>query len=442
MSFLESIKTALSSIAANKMRSLLTMLGIIIGISAVITITTLGSSLTATIQNAFSVLGANYFDVYVEEEWLYDEETDSWYPNSEANLEDNLITTEMLDRLYTQYPDCYYNASMENVSSASTTNALKETINLRIGGIMDGYLSYNDFDLVAGRNITLRDNIEEKYSALVSDIFVRQYFKHNEEPIGKTIAVIDDNGISRDFTIVGIYQYSEIYQRLVMGDSREDDMTTDILIPYITAYSMMNREFNGFEYLTLTCNSTKQAEDLTNELRSFFEAEYADTPGISCNIYSSLEELDIISTVINVVTIVISIIAAISLLVGGVGVMNIMLVSVTERTREIGIRKALGAKSSNIRLQFVIEAITICLIGGIIGIIIGIWNGEIFGFIAKFLIQQNEEFGVLFRTIKITPSIGAILISITFSTLIGIFFGLYPASKAAKMNPIDALRYD
>ena len=143
------------------------------------------------------------------------------------------------------------------------------------------------------------------------------------------------------------------------------------------------------------------------------------------------------------VSIAISVIAAISLIVGGVGVMNIMLVSIVERTKEIGIRKALGAKNSSIRIQFVTEAIIICLIGGIIGILIGIGNGLIIAGIVSAVMstpEMQEYMGII--SISVEPSISAILVSIFFSMLIGVFFGYYPANKAARMNPIDALRYD
>ena len=153
-------------------------------------------------------------------------------------------------------------------------------------------------------------------------------------------------------------------------------------------------------------------------------------------------QLGIIDTVINVVTVAISAIAAISLIVGGVGVMNIMLVSITERTREIGVRMALGAKRKTIRLQFVIEAIVLCIIGGIIGITIGIVNGALLGKVADMIIQSMYSDYAQYIIMSVHPSPKAICLSLFFSMLIGVFFGYYPANKASKMEVIDALRYE
>ena len=153
-------------------------------------------------------------------------------------------------------------------------------------------------------------------------------------------------------------------------------------------------------------------------------------------------DLGMINTVINVITIAVSGIAAISLIVGGVGVMNIMLVSITERTREIGIRMALGAKRSTIRMQFVIEAIVLCIIGGLIGIALGILNGFLLGKAAEFLIQNMYSEYSSYIIMSVHPSVKAILLSLFFSMLTGVFFGYYPANKASKMEVIDALRYE
>jgi putative ABC transport system permease protein len=178
------------------------------------------------------------------------------------------------------------------------------------------------------------------------------------------------------------------------------------------------------------------------EVQEFFDEKYADNENWSVTLYSTASEMDTITTVLNIVTLAITIIAGISLIVGGVGVMNIMLVSITERTKEIGIRKALGAKKSSIRGQFILEAITLCLIGGIIGILSGIINSVIIAQVAKYVLTNYypDEMGLISLTVE--PNFIAIIVSVIFSMLTGVFFGYYPANKAAKMNPIDALRYE
>ena len=174
----------------------------------------------------------------------------------------------------------------------------------------------------------------------------------------------------------------------------------------------------------------------------FFEEKYADNKNFEVSTYNMSSDLGMINTVINVITIAVSGIAAISLIVGGVGVMNIMLVSITERSREIGVRMALGAKRRTIRMQFVIEAIMLCLIGGIIGILIGVGVGALLGQAAKFVIANMYSEYSNYIIMQVHPSATAILLSLFFSMLTGVFFGYYPANKASKMEVIDALRYE
>ncbi len=440
----ECFKSAFSSILSNKMRSLLTMLGIIIGISAVITITTLGSSLSATIENAFSLLGGNYVDVYIEPPLIFDEENGYYtYDMDSLQGKDIAITLDMLEDLNKQYPGRFMNAQSESYGSATVLNRDKKSCKLILQGAFEGYLKYQSFELVAGRNLTTRDNQEKRTPCLVSDIFVKQYFTHGEEPLGQTLSFESESGPALEFTIVGIYKFSEVYKKALMRTDTEDTMTTFLIVPFTTASRLIYGDTDySSNYASFVVAGETDDEKAINDLQNFFNEEFKETPEVEVNIYSGFEELDIISTAINLITIVISVIAAISLLVGGVGLMNIMLVSVTERTREIGIRKALGAKRSNIKTQFLIEAIMICLIGGGIGIGLGILNGDIIAMVAGNLVKNNEDYSMLFSSIVVEPSMAAILISLLFSTLTGVFFGLYPAGKAAKMDPIEALRYD
>ena len=428
MQLIENIRLAFTSLLANKMRALLTMLGIIIGISAVIMITTIGTSIQKTLSNTFNSLGnMNIFDIMIQ----IDE--DGYV------TDDDLISREMLDELVTTYPDHFSLEMQQDFGTATTRNAKGQTITLNLTGAMDISPAA---DHRRGRTINYEDNKQMKNAIYVSDLFIRQYFTDGEDPLGQTVTLTLENGASADFVIVGYDKLPQIYERQYAPGTKEIDKTSPAAVPLDTMLHLMHMQAEDQFYAQVRYNPDYDPVMLQQELQEFFDEKYAEKPGIFIYIVNEQSYLGMINTVINIVTIAISVIAAISLIVGGVGVMNIMLVSITERTKEIGIRKALGAQNSAIRMQFVVEAILICLIGGIIGIIMGMLGGMLIGFIAKELVTNfYAEYAELIA-ITIQPSLPAIMISVFFSILTGVFFGYYPANKAAKMNPIDALRYD
>lgn len=434
MNLLECIRLAFSSLIANKLRALLTMLGIIIGVSAVITITTLGSSLQKTLSASFDKMGMNYIEIYLMQK-NYEEEN-VYLTSNDA------IKVEQMYGLINEYSDRFAVVLNEDVGESQIINENNETIKNNICGVSDGCLDFRSLKVLRGRNITQADCLGMKHTALVSDIFVGQYFKKNENPIGQTLEFTMQDGSSQEFTVVGVYHYSMAMLGKFEPNTPEIEKVTPVYIPYDTAMDINGKTPENMYWADVMIKPGFNFDESADILRDYFDELYSQNKYWRLEYYDPHDDFKIIDTVLLVVTTVIAIIAMISLLVGGVGVMNIMLVSVTERTKEIGIRKALGAKNSNIRLQFVVESIIICLTGGVIGIIIGVINGFIVKFAAELIIRYANQDIAEVLTITVSPSVIAIVISVIFSMMIGVFFGYYPANKAAKMNPIDALRYD
>jgi putative ABC transport system permease protein len=275
----------------------------------------------------------------------------------------------------------------------------------------------------------------------VADTMAERYFD-GKDPIGEQISVTLSDGSIQDFTIVGVYKYSQALFGKVDTSVPEKDRSTYLFIPLQTAAKLQGSDQSGYDYFNLLLTPLADVEQVTAEVQAFFDEIYADNENFQINTYNMQSDMGMINTVLNVITIAVSGIAAISLIVGGVGVMNIMLVSITERTREIGVRMALGAKRRTIRMQFVIEAIVLCLIGGIIGVLIGVGLGTVLGGLAGMVIQSMYSEYSSYIILSVHPSAKAIILSLFFSMLIGVFFGYYPANKASKMEVIDALRYE
>lgn len=243
--------------------------------------------------------------------------------------------------------------------------------------------------------------------------------------ISFTVSVGQSNTL-QTFYIVGVYKYTEDSYASMFGSSSDDDIQTTIYIPIRTAKAIAGAA-EGWQSLTAVAAADADVSSFVNTVGDYFASYYTynDSWTVSASSLSSL--LDSMTEMLASVSLGISAIAAISLLVGGIGVMNIMMVSVTERTREIGTRKALGAPGSAIRMQFITESVILCLIGGAIGILLGIAAG--LGLSAAMQVSGK-------------PSLASILVAFGFSMAIGVFFGYYPANKAARLDPIEALRYE
>lgn len=410
---------ALNSLKTNKTRAILTMLGIIIGISAVIAITTLGNIMSKTVTDAYAGLGANMVQFYLN----YKDNNVRDYIN-----DDEYIDNDIIEAIENKFGDRITNIALTDGAGAATTRFKHEDLQLNLSGANADYLDMSMTKILHGRYISENDVQKRKQVCVISDKQSEKLFGM-QDPIGKTIT-INYNGTYYDFSVIGVYEYQMSSLMSAMGSAMGADWNAEVTIPVSTAQEMKYGPSWVNMYTTFSINGAaeedenKLAKEITDFLNNSF---YRNSDSFEVQYMTAQQQMDMFTTMLSTVSIVISIIAGISLIVGGVGVMNIMLVSVTERTREIGVRKALGAPNNSIRMQFITESLIICLIGGIIGIILGLILGSVAGLIVGTVAP---------------PSISGIILAVTFSLAIGVFFGYYPANKAAKLNPIDALRYE
>lgn len=430
MLIMENILLALSGLKVNRMRSLLTMLGIIIGIASVIAIMTLGDSISSSVTDSMTAMGANNITVGLQQKSTTTQTTGSgmtfsFGPRMNQMNEEDYVTEEMLTDLKERFPEMIAGYSLSESLGTGTAQkgALRAYVNAQ--GVNEEYLENEDPTLTAGRMLSGRDQQEGRKVALVSDRFVNSLFDGDAgKALGQTVDVLMGNRYYT-YTIVGVYEYES--SGMEFSTDSEEDTPTALYLP-LKAAQNQNHNTSGYRQFTVLTAKEVSATDFCTMLEDYMNSRYyQDNESFEIGAMSMESVIESMTEMLSTVALAIAAIAGISLLVGGIGVMNIMLVSVTERTREIGTRKALGATNGSIRLQFIMEAVVLCLVGGASGIGLGI------GIAAA----ATNLMGYAVR-----PSIPGILISVSFSVLIGIFFGYYPANKAAKLNPIEALRYE
>ncbi len=427
---------ALTSVKSNKMRSLLTMLGIIIGIAAVIAIETVGNSMTGSVVDSMSGMGAGNITVSVVQKSTSDTSgtaqgvTLRRFKDSTPSDSD-LITDDMISDFLAAFPTQVLRIEYTQSVGSGTIAKYGDpttTITAAVSGINHAALAAKDDDsqILYGRWL---DDEKDKGRnlACVSEKFVEQAVGGTaRDAVGKSVTLTINKNLYT-FYIEGVYKYTENSYSSMFGGSDDDTIQTDFYIPLDVAKSIAGAGA-GYQSITVVADSNAvNVTDFVNTVGDFFAGYYTRNDSWTVSASSLAGLLDSMSDMMNTMSLGISAIAALSLLVGGIGVMNIMMVSVTERTREIGTRKALGAPASAIRMQFITESVILCLIGGAIGIVLGLGLGA----------ALSKAVGYAAR-----PSVSAIFIAVGFSMAIGVFFGYYPANKAAKLDPIEALRYE
>ncbi len=390
----QSFILALKSLLTNKMRAFLTMLGIIIGVGAVILIMSLGNGMTSEVSSTFESMGTRSVSVTLRGRGSNRTFTDDqMYEFAEQHKETVKAVSPVVSLSLTVRP-------------ARWTEDLSTTIT----GVGEDYLTIKSYETAYGRFITYMD-IKLRNKVCYVGAYLNSADVYNGAALGSTIKI---NG--ELYTIIGVAD--EITD--ATDDTGADNF---IYIPYTNA-ARFSRMGTISSY-TLLATSDETVTTVKQQITNTLYDAYGDDDAFYVSALAEI--LDSVTEIMDTMVTVIAAIAAISLLVGGIGIMNIMLVSVTERTREIGIRKALGAKRRDIMTQFVIEAMTTSLIGGLLGIAVGVGGARIAGNLLGM---------------PAAPSLNSILVSVGISVGIGVLFGYLPAKKAAQLNPIDALRHD
>jgi putative ABC transport system permease protein len=409
----ENFKIALRALRANKMRSVLTMLGIVIGVSTVVALLSIGKGATASITSEIQSSGSNLLTISPGRS--------QFGPGGDG------ASQQQSHLYYTDY-ELLARGVEDNITSIVPTYESSyivkygdESFSVNVTGVTQQYQDVRSYDVASGRFITDGDNKSQSKVAVLGSQTAEDLFG-GLSPIGKTISI---NGIK--FEVVGVFE-----SKGSSGFGSSDDA---VFIPLDTGYDKVfgsTANYNGKKTVNNIIVSVKTTDlmdtvsaQMEYMLRRSHKLATADESDF--NIMNQTDTLDTLSSITNTLTIFLGAIAGISLLVGGIGVMNIMLVSVTERTKEIGLRKAVGATRNQILTQFLFESVTLSLLGGLIGILFGVGIALLFS--ATGLISS-------------VITVDSILIAFFFTLVIGLFFGIYPAFRAANLHPMVALRYE
>jgi putative ABC transport system permease protein len=416
MSLLENIRLALRGLAANKLRAFLTMLGITIGVAAVITLLSVGRSVEEFVAAEFQGLGNNLLFIFPGQLEPDGPQRGPRRPGGTGLTNDDV--TSLSDPL--RVPDVVAVAP-EYGRGAIVTHGRYEA-RTTVTGTTPEFPAVRNFYPIAGNFFDQQDVAAAARVAVLGQSVYEELFPDGEPPIGETILI---NQVA--FRVIGLMEEK--------GGSGFNDQDDVVLIPVSTAQRRLfpaRRPDGSFrvDFIYAQVISEERQEAAITEIQLVLREQHniAFRDEDDFTVLSQSELLSAFGQVTGILTIFLGVIAGISLLVGGIGIMNIMLVSVTERTREIGLRKAVGAKQQDILWQFLVEAVTIALIGGLFGLLLGAVGGQ--------LISSLSE--------SLRPRVAwdSVALAIFFSAAVGLFFGIYPARRAAQLNPIDALRYE
>ena len=405
MSTLQTALISLRALRRNKMRSMLTALGIIIGVASVVAMIAVGNGAQARITSQVSALGQNLLTIFAGSRKSGGVRSGLGSASALTLADADAIGREVTDVVAISPEASTTAQAIANGRNWSTT----------IAGESSDYLKIRDWKLASGSMFTDREVRSVAKVAVIGSKTANELFGPLN-PVGQTVRVGNI-----PFVITGLLES----KGAGMGGQNQDDR---IIIPYTTAM----KRITGEKYLrsiNVQIGSADRMEVAQQQITSLLRQRHRLTTGRDndFNIFNQKEIADTVNSISKIITLLLGSIAGISLVVGGIGIMNIMLVSVTERTREIGIRIAVGAQPGDIRLQFLIEAITLSLLGGIIGVLLGVGVSRLVAVFADF---------------KAIVSVGSIILAFGVSFVIGVFFGFYPAHKAAHLDPIEALRYE
>ncbi len=404
MNIIESFKQALSSLRANKLRSILTMLGIVMGVFSVITIVAIGNATQRYMDSEFAKIGANVLVIS--------------YKSGSITTNDVLKNDDM--KAMSKVEEIKHVGT--SMGGSGTIRLGDKTRNANITGISGQYNEIMPTELSQGRMINEIDNTMRSNVVVIKEDFARANFK-DENPIGKKLRVRLGSGTSLNLTVIGVEKKEDsIFGDMMMYESQSVALT--IPLTTLQANIPWTDQLN-YIYATVEEREPEALKKIADKVIRIVEQKHGNKDKYYVEFLSELQEQ--LNSILGIVSSVLLVVAVITLVVGGIGIVNILLVSVTERIREIGVRKALGAQKKDIVIQFITESIILTGISGSVGILLGV--------LAGFVISS---------AISIPPTVDGVVVILAFlgSVALGLLFGVYPAKRAADLDPIESLRYE